>query len=89
VAIADLNEDSRPDIVTANNLDDNVTVAYSRCLLAVPGDLDGDGTVTAADMGLLLDAWGPCPGPGSCAADLDGDGTVGIVDLLELLTNWG
>jgi len=49
----------------------------------VPGDLNGDGTVNAADLSLLLGAWG------TPAADLDGDGTTGAADLGILLNNWG
>ncbi|MCA9291199.1 MAG: hypothetical protein KDA25_08720 [Phycisphaerales bacterium] len=50
------------------------------------GDLDGDGAVTAADLGILLGAWGRCDG---CPADLDGDGVIGAADLAILLSNWG
>ena|GEM_PF-776929 len=50
-----------------------------------PADLDGDGAVGAADLSLLLAAWGSTkPNP----ADLDGDGTVGASDLSLLLVNW-
>ena len=52
-----------------------------------PGDLDGDGTVGGADLGLLFVDWGPCPG--GCSADLDGDGTVGGSDLGLLFVAWG
>ncbi len=48
-------------------------------------DLNGDGFVTGADLGLLLGAWGPCSG---CAEDLTGDGTVDGADLGLLLTDW-
>ena len=48
------------------------------------GDLDGDGTVGGADLGLLLAAWG-----GSGPADLDGDGVVGGGDLGLLLAAYG
>ncbi len=51
-----------------------------------PADLDGDGTVGAADLALLLGAWGPCA---ECPADLDGDGQVAPFDLALLLGNWG
>lgn len=44
------------------------------------GDLDGDGSVNGADLGLLLVGWG-----GQGAADLDGDGVVGGGDLGLLL----
>jgi len=57
---------------------------------AVLGDIDGNGAVDAADLGLLLAAWGACHGPrgGPCAADLDGDGVVDGVDLGLLLGAW-
>jgi hypothetical protein len=46
------------------------------------GDLDGDGTVGASDIGILLLDFGPCPG---CASDLDGSGEVDAGDLSFLL----
>ena len=52
-----------------------------------PGDLDGDGAVTGADLSILLGGWGSCAG--SCAADLDGDGDVDGADLATLLGGWG
>ncbi len=50
----------------------------------IPGDLNGDGVVNAADLAILLGQWG---GPGS--ADLNGDGTVSAADLAILLGAWG
>jgi hypothetical protein len=52
----------------------------------VPGDLNGDGIVNGADMGLLLASWGACSG---CDADLNGDGLVNGGDLGLLLSYWG
>ncbi len=54
-----------------------------------PGDLDGDGTVGATDLLILLANWGPCGDCEDCPADLDGNCTVGASDLLILLANWG
>ena len=51
-----------------------------------PGDLNGDWTVTAADLAELLGDWGPCP---DCPADIDGDGVVNAFDLAILLGAWG
>ena len=56
---------------------------------STPGDLDGDGSVGASDLLILLANWGPCAVCEACTADLDGDCTVGASDLLILLSNWG
>lgn len=53
------------------------------------GDIDGDGSVGANDLLILLASWGPCPPKGECPADLNDDGSVGAADLLILLANWG
>ncbi|MBL9148665.1 MAG: hypothetical protein JNM94_08230 [Phycisphaerae bacterium] len=50
----------------------------------VLGDLDGNGTVNGADLGVLLGAWGSVGGP----ADLDGSGLVDGGDLGVLLGAW-
>ena len=55
---------------------------------ACEGDLNGDGQVYSADVGLMLAAWGACADP-VCAADLNGDGEVSSADLGELLSDWG
>ncbi len=49
-------------------------------------DLNGDNSVNAADLALLLGAWGPNPGH---AADFNGDNTVDAADLAPLLGAWG
>ena len=48
-----------------------------------PADLNGDGVVDAADLTILLTAWG------TPDVDLDGDGTTGAGDLAILLAAWG
>lgn len=48
------------------------------------GDLNGDGAVTGADLGLLLGQWG-----GAGSGDLNGDGAVTGADLGLLLGAWG
>ncbi|MBL9148861.1 MAG: hypothetical protein JNM94_09235 [Phycisphaerae bacterium] len=48
-----------------------------------PADLDGNGTVDAADLGLLLGGWG------TSAGDIDGGGTTDATDLALLLGAWG
>ena len=53
--------------------------------IAVPGDINGDGLVNGADIGLLLGSWGSCSG---CPADLNGDGVVNGADIGLLLGYW-
>ncbi len=57
--------------------------------LHAPADFDGDGSVGASDLAVLLGSWGPCPKEGECPADLNGDGNVGPEDLAILLGSWG
>lgn len=51
---------------------------------AIAGDLNGDGYVDGADLGMLLGAWGTA-GPG----DMNADGRVDGADLGALLGVWG
>ncbi len=60
---------------------DSAAVAGSRPPSA---DLNGDGVVNGADLGLLLAVWGS----GNAAADLDGNGLVDGADLGVLLSQW-
>lgn len=64
---------------------DDVRISYYDCPApSIPGDLDGDGRVGAADLAALLAAWGTPGGP----ADLDHDGQVSASDLTILVANW-
>ena len=56
---------------------------------SVLSDLNGDGSVGAVDLLILLANWGPCGDCKDCPADLHDDCTVGVSDLLILLANWG
>ncbi|MCH2161671.1 MAG: right-handed parallel beta-helix repeat-containing protein [Phycisphaerales bacterium] len=49
-----------------------------------PADLNGDGVVNAADLGMLLAEWG-----GDGSADLNDDGIINAADLGLLLSAWG
>ena len=62
---------------------------FTLALTAPPcrGDLNGDGIVSGADLGLLLGTWGMADG--SSANDQNGDGTVDGADLGMLLGDWG
>ncbi len=53
--------------------------------VTVPGDVDGDGVVSVADVLAIIAAWGPCDG---CTEDLNNDGNVDVNDLLEVIANW-
>jgi subtilisin family serine protease len=55
---------------------------------SVPGDLDGNGTVDATDLAIMLGAWGACADCEACPADLDGNCTVDAADLASLLGAW-
>jgi len=75
-------------VVGIPNDDDTGTNEGSALLLPAPdaprllGDLNGDGVVDGADLGILLGAWG---GPGG---DLNGDGTTDGADVGVLLSQW-
>ena len=63
---------------------DSLCVSTASQLCFDPADLNGDGSVNAADLSILLGAWGT-----SGVGDIDGDGTVGAADLALLLSAWG
>jgi hypothetical protein len=67
----------------AQSIAAGAAVAWFMDVPAVFGDLDGNGLVNGADLGLLLGAWGTS-GPG----DLNGDGIVNGADLGLLLGAW-
>lgn len=74
---------------TATQDDTGSTSEFSACVTvvgtpALQGDIDGDGAVDGADLGLLLGAWGTK----DPAADLNGDGVVDGADLGTLLGAW-
>ena len=50
------------------------------------GDLNHNGSVDSEDLGILLTAYGPCPG---CEEDLYADGNVNSADLGVLLIQFG
>ena len=51
------------------------------------GDLNGDGCVDHADLGILLSDW-MCDS-GDCPGDCDNDGDTDQADLGLLLARWG
>lgn len=62
-------------------------------LVGIPpcrGDINGDGMVDMADLGLLLAAWGSCGScPPVCDGDVNGTCVVDMSDLLIVLSTWG
>jgi len=63
-----------------------VNGAIVTCLGGCVGDIDGNGAVDGADLGLLLSNWGqPSGGPG----DVNLDGVTDGADLGDLLSRWG
>jgi hypothetical protein len=64
-------------------------VAFLGLQPVCPADLNSDGAVDAADLGLLLSGWGACPLGAACLPDLNRSGKVDAADLGELLAAWG
>ena len=52
-------------------------------------DLNDDGEVNGADLGLLISGWGPCQPTGPCMGDITGNGVVDGADLGILIAGWG
>ncbi len=90
----DVDGDGESDIITVNS---ETTVAVAggpmgtvsvflneSSVITIFGDLNGDGLVNGADLGLLLAAWGSADPD----ADLNGDGIVNGSDLGLLLAAW-
>ncbi len=72
--------------VSVSSTQSTIVTAKVASIVPCPGELTGDGVIDAADLAVLLGAWGPCPG---CNADFDGNGAVGGPDLAVLLGAWG
>jgi len=83
--------DDSIDIIENPELDHNLNGILDVCEVAsCAADINGDGEVDGADMGLLFVSWGACPGdePG-CPGDLDLDGVVNGIDLGLFCSSWG
>ena len=57
------------------------------CPEEIAADIDGNGRVDGADMGLLIARWGPCLDE-PCAEDINGDNEVNGGDLGILIASW-
>ena len=58
--------------------------SYLTINTALEGDINGDGEVNGADLGMMLSFWGS----DDAASDLNGDGIVSGEDLGLLLAQW-
>ena len=85
VAIGDLDDDGWLDLAAVNAGSDKVSVLLNQSV--IPGDLNNDGCVDHADLGILLSDWG-CTA-GDCPGDCDNDGDTDHADLGILLAHWG
>ncbi len=54
----------------------------------IEGDLNSDGFVGIADMGIILGNWNQTVPPADPLADPSGDGFVGLDDLNTVLSDW-
>ncbi|MFO0829456.1 MAG: hypothetical protein U0572_15065 [Phycisphaerales bacterium] len=61
---------------------------FDSITLTRSADIDGNHAVDAADLGILLGAWGSCRNCANCSADLNGDCSVDAQDLAILLGAW-
>ena len=84
------------DTLVCENLPDQIEGPFEDlggntiCPTPCPADLDGDGVVNGADLGLyLLEAGTTCDPTKPCPADFNGDGSVDGADLGILLIAWG
>lgn len=65
----------------------NPSGSYPPEACVVSADVNRDGWVNGADLGVLLGSWGPAPG--GSLADFNLDGRVSCFDEKFLLGNWG
>jgi hypothetical protein len=83
ISAGDVSGDGIPDLLVTNVNTESISVLTNlSCGLGPVGDFTGDGLVDAADLGILLGAWG------TAGADLDGNGTTDAADLAALLGSW-
>jgi len=67
---------------------DNVRLFAGPYTPPLVGDINGDGIVNGADLGIILGSWGACALCNDCPADLTGDCVVDGADLGVLLGAW-
>jgi len=87
-AMGDLDGDGLLDLVDCVSTAKAIVALSPLCASAgtLAGDLNSDGVVGGADLGLLLHAWGPVPA--GHPADISPNGIVDGADLGMLLQSW-
>ncbi len=84
----DLSPTGTDEFTGAGRLDAGAAVAAAAAMGPPAADLDGDGDVDGADLGVLLSGWGPCGLCSECAGDVNHDCIVDGADLGLLLSTW-
>lgn len=85
VTVTDCTDPSACNFNPAATVDDG-SCEYASCAGDCEGDLNGDGSVTVADLLAVLADFGCTE---ACSSDIDGDGSVTVSDLLTLLAVFG
>jgi hypothetical protein len=98
LAIGDFDADGDVDIVTANQIDHNISLLRGRACdlpvacpadIAPPGPGGGNGVVNIDDLLEVINSWGQGNGNPADIAPPGGDNIVNIDDLLAVINAWG
>ena len=84
-----LNDAGVLDSVTLTLTLENGVETWGEVGSSCPGDLNGDGSVTLADLATLLGNYGETSGMTPDDGDMDGDGDIDLSDLAALLGVYG
>jgi len=75
------------DYTGAGVIDAGAAVALAQSMNPGPADLNGDGSVSGADLTILFFQWGACANC-ACTADFNADCVVDAADLSLLVSSW-